>query len=182
MGSGASNSSISIDAKPTLSSAVRVSLSGWQPSPIRRQSGFTSRCILCSQLPRLAATCSMNKNLPPGLRTLATSSKSALLVHHTTEHQGADHEVYALVRGWQRFGDPVAELNLHVQAVSLFEQVRFHEWVWVHADPCDACGWEVMKVGAGTGADLQNCAGEVQRTGSLCSARDTYRFSSRIAP
>ena len=108
MGSGASNSSISIDAKPTLSSAVRVSLSGWQPSPIRRQSGFTRRCILCSQLPRLAATCSMNKNLPPGLRTLATSSKSSLLVHHATEHQGADHEIYALVRGWQRFGDPVA--------------------------------------------------------------------------
>ena len=150
--------------------------------PFAARAVLQGRCILCSQLPRLAATCSMNKNLPPGLRTLATSLKSALLVHHATEHQGADHEIYALVRGWQRFGDPVAELNLQVQAVSLFEQVRFHEWVWVHADPRDACGWEVMKVGAGTGADLQNCSGRVQRTISPCSARDTYRFSSRIAP
>ena len=88
--------------------------------------------------------------------------KSALLVHDTTEHQRADHEIYALVSGWQRLSDAVAELNLEAQSVSLFDQVRFHEWVGVHSDPCDACGWEVMKVGAGTGADLQNCAREVR--------------------
>jgi len=86
--------------------------------------------------------------------------ESSFLVHHATEHQGADHEIYALVPGRQRFGDAVTQLNFQTQAVSLFEQVRFHEWVWVHADPRNACGWEVMKVGAGTGADLQNCSGE----------------------
>jgi hypothetical protein len=56
-------------------------------------------------------------------------SKSALLVHHTTEHQCADHEIYTFVRGWQHLGGAVAKLNLQVQAVSLFDQVRFHVWV-----------------------------------------------------
>jgi len=102
------------------------------------------------------------QKLAAGFEDSGDLLESSLLVHHATEHQGADHEIYALVRGWQRFGDPVAELNLHVQAVGLFEQVRFHEWVWVHSDPCDACGWEVVKVGSGTGADLQNCAREVR--------------------
>src|SRR5262245_3026897 len=86
--------------------------------------------------------------------------KSALLVYDTTEHQRADHEIYALVSRWQRLGDAVAELNLQAQAVSFFDQVRSHERVWVNTDPPDACGWEVVKVGACTGADLQNYSGE----------------------
>jgi hypothetical protein len=102
--------------------------------------------------------------------------ESSLLVHHTTQHQGADHEIYALVRGWQRFGDPVAKLNFQVQAVSLLEEVRFHEWVWVHADPRDACGWEVMKVGAGTGADLQNGSGEFREQSRLVVPEKSIRF------
>jgi hypothetical protein len=60
--------------------------------------------------------------------------------------------------------------------VSLFEQVRFHEWVWVHADPLDACGWEVMKVGAGTGANLKNCSGEFREQSRLVVPEILIRF------
>ena len=111
-----------------------------------------------------------------GLEDPGDLFESALRVHDTTENQRADHEIYALVRGWQRFGDAVAELDLQTQAVSLFDQVRFHEWVWVHADPPDARGWEVVKVGTGTGADLQNYSGEFSEQSRLVLPEILIRF------
>ena len=119
-----------------------------------------------------------------GLEDPGDLFKSPLLVHYTTEHQRADHEIYALVSGWQRLGDAVPYLNLQIQAVGLFDQVRFHEWVWVHADPLDACGWEVVKVGAGTGADLQNYSGEFSEQSRLILPEILIRFhpASRHEP
>ena len=91
-----------------------------------------------------------------------------------TFHDWLEHP--AIEYATRPVSDSVAELNLHVQALSLFEQVRFHEWVGVHSDPSDACGWEVMKVGAGTGTNLKNCSGEFREQSRLVVPEIPIRF------
>ena len=54
-----------------------------------------------------------------------------------------------LVGGWQRFGDPVADLNLHVQWWASLSRCRFMNGFGstpIHVMPVAR---EVMKVGAG---------------------------------